>query len=233
MPEVFSWVADTLFSLTRYWAVITFRRSSYARHEPWEDRLNPAGRGQRGEKVMREWKWRTVYQRRQEIWAERKKRMRQTAERGRGSHLARVSVREWNGCADRRSHTHTHTHTHPLLSKIFWCTHTLTFGHTALRPIFNPNSITVTKAGCSCNVQYVWRASPAVLFIYFFFFFRFGRSSESDRGQVLVYFQETFKATSELVATYNKCQDRKQRDFSASGFPDRCLIVPVLDFIGV
>lgn len=176
---------------------------------------------------MREWKWRTVYQRRQEIWAEWKKRMRRTAEKGSGSHLARVSVRERNGCADRRSYTHTYTHIHTSLHIVLsspkysdahthfdiWPHRTATYS----RPIFNPNSITTTKARCNCNVQllvrYVWRASPAV----FFFFFAVRREfTERDRGQVLVYFQETFKATSELVATYNKCQDRKQRDFSNS-----------------
>ena len=73
-------------------------------------------------------------------------------------------------------------------------------------------------------------------FFFFFFFLRFDGSSERDGGQVLVYFQETFKATSELVATYNKCRMENKGIFqapSASGFPDRCLIVPVLDFIGV
>lgn len=126
------------------------------------------------------------------------------------------------------THTHIYTHIHTSLHIVLsspkysdahthfdiWPHRTATYS----RPIFNPNSITTTKARCNCNVQllvrYVWRASPAV---FFFFFFAVRREfTERDGGQVLVYFQETFKATSELVATYNKCQDRKQRDFSNS-----------------
>lgn len=121
-------------------------------------------------------------------------------------------------------HTYTHIYTHPcilssLLQNILTHTHTLTFGHTALRPTVDlyPIQTQLQRLKLAVTVTFsFWSGMFEELPLQFFFFAVRREFTERDGGQVLVYFQETFKATSELVATYNKCQDRKQRDFSNS-----------------